>query len=61
LSAGGEETIKEILKGEPLENILGISYRKENKIIHNPNRPLRDADTILIRTGLCATMNTGSA
>ncbi len=42
----GEETIKEILKGEPLENILGISYRKENKIIHNPNRPLRDADTI---------------
>ncbi len=42
----GEETIKEILKGTPLEKILGISYRKDGKIIHNPNRPLPPVDTI---------------
>jgi len=35
----GEETIKEILKGYPLKDILGISYRENGKIAHNPNRP----------------------
>ena len=42
----GEEAIKEILKGMPLENILGISYRVNNKITHNGNRSLQDVDSI---------------
>ena len=43
----GEETIKEILKKEPLENILGISYRANGKVVHNANRPLPDVDKII--------------
>jgi anaerobic magnesium-protoporphyrin IX monomethyl ester cyclase len=42
----GEETIKEILKGIPLEKILGISYRLNGKLIHNSNRPLAEIDNI---------------
>ncbi len=42
----GEETIREILKGVPLENILGISYRAASGIVHNAHRPLPDADSI---------------
>ena len=42
----GEETIKEILKGVPRENILGISYRDGQRIVHNANRPLPDVDII---------------
>ena len=42
----GEETIKEVLKGVPYENILGISYRNGREIIHNANRPLPDVDVI---------------
>lgn len=42
----GEETIKEVLKGMPLENIIGISYRREGKVVHNANRPLPDVNTI---------------
>ena len=42
----GEETIKEILKGVPLEKILGISYRSRDGVIHNANRPLPDVDII---------------
>ncbi|MDD5553868.1 MAG: radical SAM protein [Candidatus Omnitrophica bacterium] len=42
----GEETIKEILKGNPLKDILGISYRKNGSIKHNPNRPLPDINTL---------------
>jgi hopanoid biosynthesis associated radical SAM protein HpnJ len=30
----------EFAKGKPLESILGISYRKNGKVIHNPDRPL---------------------
>jgi len=40
----GEETIKEILKGVPRENILGISYRNGQGIVHNANRSLPDVD-----------------
>ncbi|MCK9573508.1 MAG: B12-binding domain-containing radical SAM protein [Candidatus Omnitrophica bacterium] len=43
----GEETIKEIFKGIPLKDILGISYRQDGKIIHNANRPLSNVDAIL--------------
>jgi len=42
----GEETIREILQGLPLHDILGISYRQNNDIIHNPNRPLPDVNSI---------------
>jgi len=42
----GEETIKEILNGAPLKSILGISYRENGAIIHNPNRPLPDVDIL---------------
>lgn len=43
----GEETIKEVTLGQRLKDILGISYRENEKIIHNSNRPLPDVDTIL--------------
>jgi len=42
----GEETIKEIAKGAPLDQILGISYRSGGAVIHNKNRPLPDISTI---------------
>jgi len=42
----GEATIKEVLEGLPLENILGISYKIDNKIIHNKNRLLQKVDDI---------------
>lgn len=44
----GEETIKEILEGKPLKDILGISYRKGTEVIHNQNRPLPDISNIPI-------------
>ncbi len=43
----GEETIREILKGLPLENISGISYRIDSKVLHNKNRLLQDVNDIL--------------
>jgi len=42
----GEETIKEILKGEPLEKILGISFRTNGKVIHNEPKPLPEINSI---------------
>ncbi len=42
----GEETIREILGGAALKDILGISYRQDRQIIHNPNRPLPDIDSL---------------
>jgi len=42
----GEETVREIFKGTPLKNILGISYIKNGAIIHNTNRPLPDVNTV---------------
>jgi len=42
----GEETIKDILNGKPLSEILGISYRKDSHIVHNQNRPLPDVTSI---------------
>lgn len=43
----GEETIKEILNGLPLKNILGISYRENGNIRHNSNRPFPEVDSLL--------------
>jgi anaerobic magnesium-protoporphyrin IX monomethyl ester cyclase len=42
----GEETIVEIARERPLEQILGLSYRKEESVVHNPNRPLPAIDRI---------------
>ncbi|MFH1594045.1 MAG: radical SAM protein [Candidatus Omnitrophota bacterium] len=42
----GEETIKDVVKGLPFEDIAGISYRKDGKVTHNKNRPLPDVDKI---------------
>ena len=43
----GEETIQEILKGVPLKDIQGISYRENGSIIHNKNRPFPDINTLI--------------
>ena len=42
----GEETIQEILKGKPLKDILGISYRENGKVLHNANRPFPNVDIL---------------
>jgi len=42
----GEETIKDILLGTHSKDILGISYRHNGIIVHNPNRPLPDANLL---------------
>ena len=36
----GEEAMEEVCQGVPLEGITGISFRKDGKIVHNPNRKL---------------------
>jgi magnesium-protoporphyrin IX monomethyl ester (oxidative) cyclase len=36
----GEDTIREIMDGAPAEDILGLSFRENGNIIHNPNRAL---------------------
>jgi hopanoid biosynthesis associated radical SAM protein HpnJ len=41
--AGGKEfdyTCKEVAEGRPLSEVTGLSYRKDGKIIHNPEREL---------------------
>lgn len=35
----GEYTMLEIVEGKPFEKILGLSYKKNGKIVHNQNRP----------------------
>ncbi len=42
----GEQTIQELSDGRPWEEILGISYRRNRNIIHNPNRPLQPIESI---------------
>ncbi len=42
----GERTIQEIADGQPLDKILGLSYRHNGKIIHNPNRLLPPIEDI---------------
>jgi len=42
----GEETIRDIMQGPPLKDILGISYRQGDKVLHNDNRPLPGIDII---------------
>lgn len=42
----GEETIKDILRFKPLNEILGLSYRQGNQVVHNANRPFPLVDSI---------------
>jgi radical SAM superfamily enzyme YgiQ (UPF0313 family) len=35
----GEHTFLELIQGKNKETILGLSYKKENIVIHNPDRP----------------------
>lgn len=43
----GDITLQEIVKGKPLKSIKGIVYKKNNKIIKNPPRPLvENLDTL---------------
>jgi radical SAM superfamily enzyme YgiQ (UPF0313 family) len=43
----GEATFREIIEGKPLADIDGISFKKDNKLIHNKDRqPAEDLDTI---------------
>ena len=41
----GEEITEELCRGTPFEEIAGLSFRRDARIVHNPNRtlgPLRD-------------------
>jgi hopanoid biosynthesis associated radical SAM protein HpnJ len=40
-------TVVEFAQGKPLDEILGVSYRREGKIVHNPDRPqIQDLDVL---------------
>jgi hopanoid biosynthesis associated radical SAM protein HpnJ len=40
-------TVKEVAEGKGLKEVLGISYRKNEEIIHNPDRPpIQDLDAL---------------
>jgi radical SAM superfamily enzyme YgiQ (UPF0313 family) len=39
----GEEAMEEICRGVPLEQITGLSFRKDGCVHHNPNRTLGEA------------------
>ncbi|MHA1291316.1 MAG: B12-binding domain-containing radical SAM protein [Promethearchaeota archaeon] len=42
----GELSFKELVDGKPLDSILGISYKHNGKIIHNPDRPSADLNEL---------------
>ncbi|MFA5088447.1 MAG: radical SAM protein [Candidatus Omnitrophota bacterium] len=42
----GEETLKEILRFKPRKDILGISYRQGNQVVHTANRPFLPVDSL---------------
>ena len=42
----GEDIIKEIVRGVPSEQILGLSYRRDGAIVHNENHELPDVSDI---------------
>ena len=44
----GEETIRDIINGVPLKDILGISYRENGTVIHNKIRPAPDIGRIAV-------------
>lgn len=42
----GEEVIRDVVKGVPLETVLGLSYRENGAVVHNKNRSLPDVSRI---------------
>ncbi|UCC18759.1 MAG: radical SAM protein [Promethearchaeota archaeon] len=38
----GEVTFRELLKGKPKNQILGLSFRENGAVIHNPDRPFKN-------------------
>ncbi|MHA1436660.1 MAG: B12-binding domain-containing radical SAM protein [Promethearchaeota archaeon] len=43
----GEHTFRELLQGKPKSEILGLSYRENGKVFHNPERPqIKDLNTL---------------
>ena len=44
----GEKTVVELLTGSKLEDIKGISYRKNDKLVHNIDRPLLTAQELSV-------------
>jgi len=42
----GEEIVREIVSGVPVEKIAGLSYRKDGRVIHNPNARLPDVEKL---------------
>ncbi|MGE5204489.1 MAG: hopanoid biosynthesis associated radical SAM protein HpnJ [Chlamydiota bacterium] len=42
-----DHTVVEFAQGKPLQEILGISYRKNGSVVHNPDRPqITDLDAL---------------
>jgi hopanoid biosynthesis associated radical SAM protein HpnJ len=42
-----DHTVVEFAQGNPLEEILGVSYRKNGGVVHNPDRPqITDLDSL---------------
>ena len=42
-----DHSVVEFAQGKPLEEILGISYRKDGTVVHNPDRPqIQDLDAL---------------
>jgi radical SAM superfamily enzyme YgiQ (UPF0313 family) len=39
----GEEAMEEICRGMPMERITGLSFRRDGRVHHNPNRTLGEA------------------
>ncbi|MGV8124609.1 MAG: B12-binding domain-containing radical SAM protein [Candidatus Xenobiia bacterium LiM19] len=44
----GEEIIRELVEGRNLDEIEGLSFRKDSQVIHNKSRELEDMDNDLI-------------
>ena len=42
----GEEIIKQVVTGVPFEEIRGLSYRRDGRIVHNENQVLPDLEHI---------------
>ncbi len=39
-------TLRDLANGMPWEDVLGISYVRNNEVVHNPNRPLLDVNEL---------------
>jgi len=41
-----DHAVVEFARGQPLDTILGVSYRKDGRIVHNPPRPLLQTEEL---------------